>query len=119
FHGLSYTYLVEALKRVDGAAAARGRVIIAHLGSGSSVVALREGRSVDTTMGFTPTSGIPMGTRSGDVDPGVVLHLLRTEKLDARALDDLLNRRSGLLGVSETSADMRDLLAAEATDPRA
>jgi acetate kinase len=70
-------------------------------------------------MGFTPTSGIPMGTRSGDLDPGVVLYLLRSEKLDASALDDLLNRRSGLLGVSESSADMRDLLAAEPTDPRA
>jgi acetate kinase len=119
FHGLSYTYLVEELGRVAGSAAARARVIVAHLGSGSSAVALREGRSVDTTMGFTPTSGIPMGTRSGDLDPGVVLYLLRSEKLDASALDDLLNRRSGLLGVSESSADMRDLLAAEPTDPRA
>jgi acetate kinase len=119
FHGLSYTYLVEELERVAGSAAAHGRVIVAHLGSGSSLVALREGRSVDTTMGFTPTSGIPMGTRSGDIDPGVVLHLLRSEKLEASALDDLLNRRSGLLGVSDSSADMRDLLAAEPTDPRA
>ncbi len=119
FHGLSYTYLVEELARVAGDAAARARVVIAHLGSGSSLVALLDGRSVDTTMGFTPTSGIPMGTRSGDLDPGVVLFLLRKLGSSADALDDLLNRRSGLAGLSETSADMRDLLAREADDPRA
>jgi acetate kinase len=119
FHGLSYTFLVEELARVAGDRAARGRVVMAHLGSGSSLAGLLDGRSVDTTMGFTPNSGIPMGTRSGDIDPGVVLYLLRVGHLDPDALDDVLSRRSGLLGVSGTSSDMRDLLARRATDPRA
>jgi acetate kinase len=119
FHGLSYEFLLEELARVAGDAAARGRVVMAHLGAGASLVAVRDGRSVDTTMAFTPNSGVPMGTRSGDLDPGVIVHLLRTERLDAEALDDMLSRRSGLLGVSETSADMRDLLAREAGDARA
>jgi acetate kinase len=119
FHGLSCAYLVEELARLAGEQVARGRVILAHLGSGSSLTALRDGRSVDTTMGFTPTSGIPMGTRSGDLDPGVALYLMRSEGLSVDALDELLNRRSGMLGVSGSSADLRDLLAVEATDPRA
>jgi acetate kinase len=119
FHGLSYEFLLEELARVAGDAAARGRVVMAHLGAGASLVAVRDGRAVDTTMSFTPNSGVPMGTRSGDLDPGVIVHLLRTERLDAEALDDMLSRRSGLLGVSETSADMRDLLAREAGDARA
>lgn len=119
FHGLSYTYLIEELARVAGQEAARGRVVLAHLGSGASLCALRDGRSVETTMGFTPTSGIPMGTRSGDLDPGVLLYLLRTERLSIDALDHMLNRRSGLLGVSETTADVRDLLAMETRDRRA
>ena len=119
FHGLSCAYLVEELGRVAGERAARGRVVLAHLGSGSSLTALRDGRSVDTTMGFTPTSGVPMGTRSGDLDPGVLLYLLRSAGLTADAIDDLVNRRSGLLGVSGSSADVRVLLAAEATDARA
>ena len=119
FHGLSYQYLIEELARVAGESSARGRVILAHLGSGSSLAAVRERRSVDTTMGFTPTSGVPMSTRSGDLDPGVLLHLMRTERLDVAALDELLNKQSGLLGISETTPDMRDLLGREATDPRA
>jgi acetate kinase len=119
FHGLSCAYLVEELARLAGEQVARGRVILAHLGSGSSLTALRDGRSLDTTMGFTPTSGIPMGTRSGDLDPGVALYLMRSEGLSVDALDELLNRRSGMLGVSGSSADLRDLLAVEATDPRA
>jgi acetate kinase len=119
FHGLSYTFLIEELGRVAGAEAARGRVVLAHLGAGASLCAVVGGRSIDTTMGFTPTSGIPMGTRSGDLDPGVILHLLRSERMSVDALDDLLNRRSGLLGVSDASPDMRDLLAREADDPRA
>ncbi len=119
FHGLSYAYLVEELGRTAGAAAAHGRVVMAHLGSGASLVALRGGVSVETTMGFTPTSGIPMGTRSGDLDPGVMLYLLRTERLSLDALDDLVNRRAGLLGVSGKSSDVRDLLALEASDPAA
>ena len=119
FHGLSCAFLVEELGRVAGAEAARGRVVLAHLGSGASLTAVLDGRSVDTTMGFTPTSGILMGTRSGDLDPGVLLHLLRSEGMGVDALDDLLNHRSGLLGVSGSSPDMRDLLAREATDGRA
>jgi acetate kinase len=119
FHGLSYTYLVEELGRLAGERTARGRVVIAHLGSGASLAAVHEGRCIDTTMSFTPNSGVPMGTRSGDLDPGVVLYMLRNGHLDADALDDRLSRRSGLLGVSDTSADMTDLLTARASDPRA
>jgi acetate kinase len=119
FHGLSYTYLLEELERLAGPAAARGRVVMAHLGAGASLCAAKDGRSIDTTMGFTPTSGIPMATRSGDLDPGVIVHLLRTETMSVDALEELLNKRSGLLGVSDTSPDMRDLLAREATDARA
>lgn len=110
FHGLSYQSQIEQL-----GAAARGRVVMAHLGSGSSLCAARDGVSLDTTMGFTPTGGIPMRTRSGDLDPGVLVHILRTERMTADGLDELVNQRSGLLGVSGTSGDMRDLLAREAT----
>ncbi len=119
FHGLSCTFVLRELRRVAGEHAASGRVVVAHLGSGASLTGVRDGRSIDTTMGFTPTGGIPMGTRSGDLDPGVLVHLARTEGLDAAALDDLVNRRSGLAGVSGGSGDMRDLLAREAQDPRA
>jgi len=119
FHGLSYTFVAEELARVAGESHARARVVMAHLGSGASLAAVHGGRCVDTTMGFTPNSGVPMSTRSGDLDPGVIVHLLREGRFGAEALDDLLSRRSGLLGVSETSADMRDLLARRTTDPRA
>jgi len=119
FHGLSYTYLVAELARLAGPAAARGRVVLAHLGSGASLAAVLDGACVDTTMAFTPNSGVPMGTRTGDLDPGVLVHLLRTEHRDADALDRLLSKESGLLGVSGASADMRDLLAREAADPAA
>lgn len=119
FHGLSYEYLMEELARCAGADAARGRVVLAHLGSGASLAAVRGGACVDTTMGFTPAGGLVMGTRTGDLDPGVLLHVLRAENLTADQLDALVNRESGLRGVSETSADVRDLLAREATDPRA
>jgi len=98
---------------------AEGRIIIAHLGTGASMVAVRGGEGVDTTMGFTPTGGLMMGTRSGDLDPGVLLHLLRAKELDAGALDALVNGESGLLGVSETTSDMRELLGREDADPRA
>jgi acetate kinase len=119
FHGLSYEYLTAELERVAGAAAARGRVVLAHLGAGASLAALRDGRCIDTTMAFTPNSGVPMATRSGEMDPGVLVYLMRSERLDVDALDELLSRRSGLLGLSETSPDMRDLQARAATDPRA
>ncbi|MGD8607291.1 MAG: acetate/propionate family kinase [Myxococcales bacterium] len=119
FHGLSYTFLMEELARVAGDESARRRVILAHLGAGASLAAVHEEHCIDTTMGFTPTSGIMMATRSGDIDPGVLLWLGRNEHLDIDALDDLVNRRSGLLGVSARSSDMRTLLDAEASDRHA
>ncbi|MBY0460505.1 MAG: acetate/propionate family kinase, partial [Gemmataceae bacterium] len=119
FHGLSYEYLLEELARVAGPDAARGRVILAHLGSGASLAAVREGRCIDTTMGFTPTGGLVMGTSAGDLDPGVLLHLLRADRLSVDELDALVNRESGLKGLSETSSDVRELLAREPSDPRA
>jgi acetate kinase len=119
FHGLSYEYLMEELARHAGASAALGRVILAHLGNGASLAAVHSGRCIDTSMAFTPTAGLPMATRSGDLDPGVAAHLARTEGLTAQCFYDLANRESGLLGISETSGDMRDLLAAESTDIRA
>ncbi len=119
FHGLSYAYLMEELARVAGADAARGRVILAHLGNGASLAAVRDGKPVDTSMGFTPTSGIPMSSRSGDLDPGLVWYRARAEGLTAEQFNELVTSKSGLLGVSETSSDMRDLLAAEGKDVRA
>jgi acetate kinase len=119
FHGLSYAYLVEELERVAGAEVARGRVIIAHLGNGASMAAVREGKSLDTTMGFTPASGLPMSTRSGDLDPGLFSYLSRTEGMTAEQFQDMVNARSGLLGLSEISPDMRDLLEQESRDVRA
>ncbi|MGH7231115.1 MAG: acetate/propionate family kinase [Nitrospiraceae bacterium] len=119
FHGLSYAFLMEELARVAGPEAARGRVVLAHLGNGASVAAVRGGTSIDTTMGFTPTSGLPMSTRSGDLDPGCVIYLLKTQDMDIDQFHDLVNARSGLLGVSEISPDLRDLLERESRDVRA
>jgi acetate kinase len=119
FHGLSYTFLMAELRRLEDPAAVRGRVILAHLGSGASLAAVRDGRCIDTSMGFTPTSGLVMSTRSGDLDPGVGGFLARTESLDAAAFQTMVTHASGLLGVSETSSDIRDLLAREADDVRA
>jgi acetate kinase len=119
FHGLSYAYLMEELARLAGSEAARGRVVLAHLGSGASLAAVRDGKCLDTTMAFTPTAGLVMATRTGDLDPGVLLYLMRNEGMDAGQLNDLVNHRSGMLGVSETSSDMRDLLDQQAGDPRA
>ena len=119
FHGLSYAYLTGALERVAGPEAARGRVVMAHLGSGASLAALSDGKSVDTSMGFTPTAGVVMGTRSGDLDPGLIAYLQRVEGMTIERFATMVNRESGLLGLSETSADMRDLLACEDTDVRA
>jgi acetate kinase len=119
FHGLSYEFLLAELKRTEGAAAAGGRIILAHLGNGASLAAVRDGKPIDTSMGFTPAAGVPMGTRTGDLDPGLVWFLARTEGLDAQQFDELVNRKSGLLGVSEISSDMRDLLRREAEDTRA
>lgn len=119
FHGLSYTYLLEELRRIAGDGAAQGRLVLAHLGNGASLAAVREGRSIDTTMGFTPAAGIPMSTRSGDLDPGLVLYLSRLEGMDAERFDRMVNHESGLRGLSETSSDVRDLLDREVDDSRA
>jgi acetate kinase len=119
FHGLSYAYLMEELERLGGTEAARGKVALAHLGNGASIAAVRDGKPLDTTMGFTPTGGVPMSTRSGDLDPGVMSYLARTERMNAEQLDHVVNFESGLLGVSEKSSDMRDLLDAEPNDSRA
>jgi acetate kinase len=119
FHGLSYEFLMEELARVAGEEAARGRVILAHLGNGASLAAVRNGKSVDTSMGFTPVAGIPMSTRAGDLDPGLVWYLEQVEHLTPRQFNTMVNAESGLLGVSETSSDMRDLLQRETADVRA
>jgi acetate kinase len=115
FHGLSYEYIMQEL-RTMAPKEAEGRVLIAHLGNGASMAAVRGGISIDTTMGFTPAGGLMMGTRTGDLDPGVMLYLLAEREMTPTALNELVNRQAGLLGVSETSADMRDLLEKEATD---
>ena len=119
FHGLSYTYLLAELRRLDGPPAADARVILAHLGSGASMAAVKGGKCIDTSMAFTPAAGLPMSTRSGDLDPGIFPYLVRTEGLTAEQFSDMVNHQSGLLGLSETSSDVRDLLASEANDPRA
>ncbi len=119
FHGLSYAFLMEELERVAGPDAARGKVILAHLGNGASLAAVRDGVSIDTSMGFTPSSGLPMSTRSGDLDPGLVSYLARTEGLTADQFHHMVNAQSGLLGLSEISPDLRDLLEQEGRDTRA
>jgi acetate kinase len=118
FHGLSYEYILQELRSLDSEAA-EGRLIIAHLGNGASMAAVHHGVGVDTTMGFTPTGGLVMSTRSGDLDPGVLLHVMEAQKLDAAGLSEIVNKHAGLLGVSGTSSDMRDLLAREAQDQHA
>lgn len=119
FHGLSYAFLMEELARLAGAEAAQGRIILAHLGNGASLAAVRDGKPVDTSMGFTPAAGVPMSTRSGDLDPGLIGYLARTENMSAKQFNEMVNSRSGLLGVSGSSSDMRDLLGREARDERA
>jgi acetate kinase len=119
FHGLSYAFLMEELARLAGRQAALGRVILAHLGNGASLAAVYEGKSVDTSMSFTPTAGVPMSTRSGDLDPGLVWYLARTENITAKKFNEMVNFQSGLLGVSETSSNMHDLLELESKDLRA
>lgn len=119
FHGLSYAYLMQELGRLAGPAAAQGRVVLAHLGNGASMAAVRGARSLDTTMAFTPAAGLVMSTRCGDVDPGLASYLARSEQLSSAQIDHLMSHESGLLGVSERSSDMRDLLALESEDVRA
>ena len=119
FHGLSYAFLVEELARLGDRAATAGRVILAHLGNGASMAAVRNGKSIDTSMSFTPTAGLVMSTRSGDLDPGVAPYLARTEQMTTDRFYEMVSHKSGMLGISETSSDMRDLLALEAHDTRA
>jgi len=119
FHGLSYEFLMEELTRLDDPAATKGRVILAHLGNGASLAAVCDGKSVDTSMGFTPTAGLVMSSRSGDLDPGLVSYLARTEQMSAKQFQEMVTHASGLLGISEISSDLRDLLARESDDVRA
>ena len=119
FHGLSYTYLIEELARVAGKRAAQSRVILAHLGNGASLAAVYEEKSIDTSMGFTPAGGLIMGTRPGDLDPGVAWYMMKSENLSPKQFNNLINHDSGLLGISETSSDMHDLLDSETQDVRA
>jgi acetate kinase len=118
FHGLSYSYLMHELGRLDPAAS-KGRVILAHLGSGASLAAVHHGHSIDTSMGFTPSSGCMMSTRTGDVDPGLVYYLARTERMTVAQFQKMANHESGLLGVSGSSSDLRDLEARSSRDSRA
>jgi acetate kinase len=119
FHGLSYEFLMQELVRLDGPERARGRVILAHLGNGASLAAVHEGKSVDTSMGFTPASGLVMSSRSGDLDPGLISFMARSEQMTASQFDRMVNHESGLIGISETSSDMQELLAHESKDSRA
>jgi acetate kinase len=119
FHGLSYAYVLMELARIAGTDKARGRTILAHLGNGASLAAVDDGDPVDTSMGFTPAGGVMMGTRTGDIDPGLVSWFADTERMDAERFSRLCNFESGLVGVSETSSDMRDLLALQGEDVRA
>src|SRR5215471_14972829 len=114
FHGLSYEYIVDQV-----GAATLGRAVIAHLGNGASMAAVQQGQPVDTTMGLTPTGGFMMGTRTGDLDPGLLIHLLTVEGYDAPRLEHLVNHQSGLLGVSGLSPDMRLLLERRDSDRHA
>jgi acetate kinase len=119
FHGLSYAFLIEELARIAGTKTAHGRVILAHLGNGASLAAVFEGKSIDTTMGFTPAGGLMMGSRPGDLDPGAAWYMMRSENLTPKQFNNLINHESGLLGVSETSSDMHDLLDNQKSDIRA
>ncbi|MCY7310179.1 MAG: acetate/propionate family kinase [Chitinophagaceae bacterium] len=119
FHGLSYAYLMEELTHLAGHETAKGKIILAHLGNGASLAAVKDGKSIDTSMGFTPTSGLVMGTRTGDLEPGVAWFLMQSEKLNPEQFSNLINHQSGLLGISETSSDMQDLLVHQHKDNRA
>jgi len=119
FHGLSYEFLMAELARLGDPAATKGRAILAHLGNGASLAAVRDGKSIDTSMSFTPTAGLVMSTRSGDLDPGLVSYFARAEQMNAAHFQKMVNHESGMLGLSETSSDMRDLLDREAKDVRA
>jgi acetate kinase len=119
FHGLSYAYLMEELAHVAGTKAAQGRIILAHLGNGASIAAVSEGKSIDTSMGFTPAGGLMMSCRPGDLDPGVAWYIMQSENLTPKEFNSIINHDSGLLGISETSSDMHDLIERQARDIRA
>lgn len=119
FHGLSYEYILSELRKTEGPETTDGRVIIAHLGNGASMAAFRRGKSMDTTMGFTPAGGLVMSTRSGDLDPGVIVYLLTDKGMDAAAVNRMVNNQAGLLGVSGISSDMKVLLDEEPRNPQA
>ncbi|MET4141708.1 acetate/propionate family kinase [Pedobacter sp. UYP1] len=119
FHGLSYSYLMEEFEQIAGAKASMGKIIMAHLGSGASLAAVKDRKSMDTSMGFTPASGLTMSTRTGDLDPGVAWYLMKSEKLSPKKFNHLVNHESGLLGISETTADMQELLNMQQHDNRA
>ena len=119
FHGLSYSYLLKEFERLEGSKKAKGKIIIAHLGSGASLAAIKNGKSLDTTMGFTPASGLTMSTRTGDIDPGIAWHLQKFEKLTPAQFNHLVNHESGLLAISETTGDMQQLIKIQFEDKRA
>lgn len=119
FHGLSYQYLMQELRHIEGNKVLHEKIIMAHLGSGASIAAVKKGKCVDTSMGFTPSSGLVMGTRSGDIDPGVAWYLMQAEKITPQQFNDLINHKCGLLGISETTADMQELIKIKHTDTRA
>jgi acetate kinase len=119
FHGLSYAYLMEKFGQIEGGEKAKGRIIIAHLGSGASLAAIKNGKSLDTSMGFTPASGLTMSTRTGDLDPGVAWHLQKFEKLTPAQFNHMINHESGLLALSGTTANMQQLLQTQHEDERA
>jgi acetate kinase len=119
FHGLSYAYLMDELNGVNRQDEANDKIILAHLGNGASICAVKKGKSIDTSMGFTPSSGLPMGSRCGDMDPGVAWYLMKAENLSPDEFSHLINHESGLLGISETSADMRELIKRRNDDSRA
>jgi len=119
FHGLSYEYILQELALEAGAPAVQGKLIVAHLGNGASMAAIKGGRGLDTTMGLTPAGGLVMSTRSGDLDPGVILYLLQEKNMTPAAVNHLINQGSGLIGISGISSDMQDLLAQKGTKPEA
>ena len=119
FHGLSYAYLMQELQRMAGNETANGKIILAHLGNGASIAAVKNGKCIDTSMGFTPTAGLIMGTRSGDIDPGVAWYLMQVEKLTPKEFNDLINHQSGLLGISATTSDMKEIIKNKNTDTHA
>jgi acetate kinase len=119
FHGLSYEFILGELAREAGAAAARGRLVMAHLGNGASLAAVKDGKSCDTTMGFSPAGGLVMSTRTGDLDPGVIIYLLKEKGLEFSAVNRMVNKEGGLLGVSGLSPAIKELLEVEANNPKA